>query len=367
MTIALLLVVVFLAASNGANDNFKGVAALHGGGVAGYWTSLGWASVTTLAGSLCSVALAATLLHAFTGAGLVSAGIAAQIPFALSVAGGAALTVAASSRLGLPVSTTHALVGGMCGAGLLAAGMRIHLAALGATFLLPLLASPLLAIVPAWLLAVPLRHLANRVAVEPECVCAIDERVPVASGTLLLHRIPVVVAGSVADCKVLGLRPQRFRLGNRGLAEVLLFLSSGAASFARGLNDTPKIAALLLPVAMLDADTSVLTVGIAMLVGGLVGARRVARTMSERITKLDLATSLSASLTTGLLVSTASFNGLPVSTTHVSVGALVGAGANGASGIDRRTVWNIAWSWLVTLPAGAVFAALLFATLELIH
>lgn len=102
MTIALFLTVLFLAATNGANDNFKGVATLYGSRRAGYRTSLGWASVTTLAGSLCSVFLARALLKAFTGAGLVPAEIAAQTQFALAVAGDAGVTVALAAWRGLP-------------------------------------------------------------------------------------------------------------------------------------------------------------------------------------------------------------------------------------------------------------------------
>ncbi|MDQ2971993.1 MAG: hypothetical protein ABIY40_08335 [Rhodanobacteraceae bacterium] len=80
MTIVLFLVVLFLAATNDANDNFKGVATLYGSRRAGDWTSLGWASITTLAGSLCSVFLAQALLETFTGAGLMPPDDAAQIP-----------------------------------------------------------------------------------------------------------------------------------------------------------------------------------------------------------------------------------------------------------------------------------------------
>jgi hypothetical protein len=70
MTSLLILAVAFLAVANGANDNFKGVAGLYSG-VAGYRSALAWGCATTLAGSLCSAALAAKLLSAFTGAGLV--------------------------------------------------------------------------------------------------------------------------------------------------------------------------------------------------------------------------------------------------------------------------------------------------------
>jgi len=82
--------------------------------------------------------------------------------------------------------------------------------------------------------------------------------------------------------------------------------------------------------------------------------------MSDKITDLDLGAGLAASLTTALLVSTASFNGLPVSTTHVSVGALAGAGASGKSGVNRKMVGTIAMSWVVTLPIGALFGAMLY-------
>jgi len=56
----LITVVCFLAYSNGANDNFKGVASLYGSGAASYRTALAWATIATLAGSLCALLLAQT-------------------------------------------------------------------------------------------------------------------------------------------------------------------------------------------------------------------------------------------------------------------------------------------------------------------
>src|SRR5687768_14889291 len=61
MTFLLLFVVAFLAFSNGANDNFKGVASLFGSRTATYRTALGWATISTFAGAVCSVLLAETL------------------------------------------------------------------------------------------------------------------------------------------------------------------------------------------------------------------------------------------------------------------------------------------------------------------
>jgi inorganic phosphate transporter, PiT family len=354
MDSVLLLAVLFLAGTNGANDNFKGVATLYGSRRAGYWTSLLWAGAATLAGSLCSVFLAHALLKAFTGAGLVPSAIATQPRFAFAVAGGGAVTVALAAWRGLPISTTHALIGAMGGAGLVAVGSTMRFAVLGTTFLLPLLASPVIAMAPAFLLSPLLRRLVARAAAEPECVCTQSATIVTPEGVMMRGTMPVRVTGTKAECRAAGARPA-WRLDARGAVDALLFL--------RGLNDTPKIAALLLPVTALGGHgtLAVALVGAAMLAGGLLGARRVARTMSDKITQLDIGAALAAGVTTSLLVGTASFNGLPVSTTHVSVGALVGTGLNGGGGVDRQVMTNIVLSWIVTLPMGALVGAILYA------
>src|SRR5438105_1666356 len=141
-----LLAVLLLAYSNGANDNFKGVATLYGSGTASYRAALAWATVTTLAGSLLALALAGGLVAAFKGKGLVPDPVTARPDFLLAVSLGTAATVLLATRLGLPVSTTHALTGGLVGAGLLAAAGDVNLAALGQSFVLPLLASPVVAV-----------------------------------------------------------------------------------------------------------------------------------------------------------------------------------------------------------------------------
>lgn len=364
MDILLLIAVMVLAATNGANDNFKGVAGVYGSRRASYATSLAWASATTLAGSLCSVFFAHTLLTAFTGAGLVPTDIAGKTQFALAVAGGGALTVGLAAWRGLPISTTHALVGAMAGAGLVAVGRGVHFSTLGGSFLLPLLVSPLIAIVPAMVLAPLLRRVAARNEA-PACICTLDTPTMTLEGAALIDLPTQVISGTVVECETIGARPI-WRLAWHRIEGVALLLLGGMVSFARGLNDTPKIAALLLPVAMLDGRSSlaVLTVGLAMLLGGVIGARRVARTISDRITHLDVGAGLATGLVTSVLVGTASFNGLPVSTTHVSVGAVAGAGQGNGVGIDRRVMSAIVSSWLITLPLAAMFGALFYACLH---
>lgn len=367
MEILLLLAVLFLAATNGANDNFKGVATLYGSRRASYWTSLTWASITTLAGSLASAYLAHALLQAFTGAGLVSGSITTQVRFALAVAGGGAFTVALAAWRGLPISTTMALVGAMVGAGLIAIGWAVHFSALMGTFLLPLVVSPVIALVPALLLAPWLRRwVVHHASTESECVCVADATAVTPEGAMLrTGSTSTFVTGHTSECRAQDARPLA-RWNARRSEDALLFLLGGAVSFARGLNDTPKIAALLLPVTLLSGHetTAVALVGMGMLTGGLLGARRVARTLSDKITQLDVGAALAAGVTTTLLVCTASFNGLPVSTTQVSVGALAGTGLTGGAKVDRKVLTHIVLSWIITLPIGAIFGALLYAVLR---
>ena len=93
MTILLLLAVAFLAFSNGANDNFKGVASLFGSRTTTYRTAITWATLTTFAGSVCAIFLAQSLLVKFSGKGLVPDALVGSEPFLLAVALGAGLTV----------------------------------------------------------------------------------------------------------------------------------------------------------------------------------------------------------------------------------------------------------------------------------
>ena len=150
-----------------------------------------------------------------------------------------------------------------------------------------------------------------------------------------------------------------FGVSGQRLVDAGHFISAGVVSFARGLNDTPKIAAVLLASPILGPKASLVAVTAAMAIGGLVGARRVAETMSHKVTAMSTGQGLSASLATGSLVLAASLAGLPVSTTHVSVGSLVGIGTmNGKA--DLSVIRNIVLSWVATLPIAAVLSALVY-------
>ena len=324
MTLLLLIVAVcFLSFANGANDNFKGVASLYGSGAATYRMALFWATLTTLAGSLCALSLAQTLLIKFSGKGLVTDDLIQSIPFITAVAGGAGLTVILATRIGFPVSTTHALLGAMAGSGLLASQGEMNLTALQNNFVLPLLLSPLIAVVLAMLVYLGLKQIRQRLDIgESLCLCVKDDTAlnneagMMAMAQSLTSSLSIDTETACANRylgKVLGFNAQ-------SVVDKLHFVSAGSVCFARGLNDTPKIAALLLLVPSLSIQWIIILVATVIALGGIINARRVAETMNHKITEISHGQGLAANLTTAFLVIFASQFGMPVSTTHVTVG-----------------------------------------------
>jgi inorganic phosphate transporter, PiT family len=305
----LFLAVLFVAYANGANDNFKGVASIYGSGTASFRTSLWWGTVTTLAGALTALWLSEKLLKTFSGNGLVPSDYVVSQTFVFPVALGTALTCMLATRLGFPISTTHGLVGSLIGAGLATGGWSVvNWGALWAKFFQPLLISPLLA-----LAAGPLIYFLLRTArLAPD------------------HRTRTL--------------------------DALHFFSGGAVGFARGLNDTPKMAALLLVARSLGVSSSILCIAAVMTIGGLLHARRVAETLSKKITGMNPGQGFCANLATAGLVTAASVFGLPVSTTHVGVGTLTGIGLV-TKQAKLKNILQIVAAWVITLPCGAVLAA----------
>ncbi len=183
---------------------------------------------------------------------------------------------------------------------------------------------------------------------------------PSLSHTAALERVEqlTVTVGDAVTCKsqyqghVLGLEA-------RPVLDRLHYLSSGIVSYARGLNDTPKIAALLLLAPALGAVGSTMLVGVVIALGGILSARKVAETMSQKITAMNHGQGFTANVITGAIVIGASRLGLPVSTTHVSCGALFGIGSVTRQG-HAGMIGRILLAWITTLPVGAALGAGLY-------
>lgn len=312
----LIFAVAAVAFTNGANANFKGVASLYGSGAATLRTALIWGNLFTFSGSLASFWLASGLLNSFGGKGILPDAIVQGPAFAASIALAAAATSYLATRFSFPVSTTHALLGAIGGCGVASwildtSSAKVQWNTLASSILYPLLISPILAIVSAW----------------------------------IFYRLLLL-------CRV------SLKQRNRTL-DGFHFASAGAASFARGLNDTPKIVAILLLVPEAKIEMAFAFVAIFILLGGIFDAKNVAETLGKKITDLDAGEGLVASFITSLLVSTASFHSLPVSTTHVSVGSLVGIGmANGKA--RWRMIGEIALAWLTTVPCGLILGMIIY-------
>src|SRR5207245_2918848 len=158
--------------------------------------------------------------------------------------------------------------------------------------------------------------------------------------------------------------------GSQQIMDAAHFLSAGTVSFARGLNDTPKIVALLLLWKALDPERfrgwGFAAVALTKAIGGLLNAGKVAETMSEKITTMNHGQGFTANLTTAILVVLATLFGLPVSTTHVSVGSLFGIGLTTGKA-NLRMISAIVFSWLITLPCAAILGGSIYWVTKPFH
>ncbi len=157
----------------------------------------------------------------------------------------------------------------------------------------------------------------------------------------------------------------------------MMIFTACAMAFAHGSNDVANgIAPLAAVVSIVQsggevAQKSALPIwilvlgGVGIVVGLATMGYRVMKTIGSGITQLTPSRGYCATLAAAATVVLASRTGLPVSTTHIAVGAVIGVGlARGVGAIDLRVIGSIVVSWLVTLPAGAALAALFFFTLK---
>ena len=366
--LALFAFLLALAFANGTNDVSKAIATLVGSGITNYRAAILWGTLWTVLGA-CAASLLATAMVKTFSSGLIAPGIATPPALALAVLIGAMSWVLIASRTGLPVSTTHALTGGIVGAGLAAfSGDELVWSAIAKKIALPLLLSPPLALTLSVLLHPPLRRVAARW--EGTCLCLLPaSRALVTIDAKGMTRTLFQTTG--LGQPVVAVPSQCDRAGLQGITmglDSVHWMSSGLASFARGVNDAPKIAAMVLlgsavaswPSAPFQVTTFI-GVALAMGLGSYLGGLRVTEVLAEKITTMDHAEGLSANLTTSSLVLVSATMGLPVSTTHVSSSAIIGIGlVKGVTAVRWRTVRDMVLAWIVTLPAAGLLAWLAY-------
>ncbi|MDD3043328.1 MAG: inorganic phosphate transporter [Methanosarcinaceae archaeon] len=228
----------------------------------------------------------------------------------------------------LPVSTSHASVGGMLGFGLALAYRGIIpyslirwpvLARIVASWLI----SPVLGAVLAFLLFVLIR-------------------------TLVLHRVEKDVEKYFVGLQVITACYLAFAHGSNDVAGAVGPLS---AAFARlGLIGGEEVPAWLFMLG-----------GVGMVLGLSTWGYRVIETVGSKITELTPSRGFAAQFATASVVLLHSYVSLPISTTHILVGSVIGVGlAGGLSAVDLSVVWKIVFSWIVTVPVAALTSALLF-------
>jgi inorganic phosphate transporter, PiT family len=305
--------------TNGFHDTANVVATSISTGAARPRVAIGMAAILNFVGAFISLAVAATVAKDVVDSGVITP----TIVFAGLI--GAIAWNIATWYLGLPSSSSHALIGGVVGSAVAAVGTEAVLSdGLIGKVLIPALVAPILAFVVAGI-AIGLTY------------------------------------------RVVGhLRPGPV---NRGYRFGQL-ISGGLLALAHGTNDAQKtmgvITLALIANGNLGANAEVptwvvITSASAIALGTYSGGWRIIRTTGTRIIKMDPAQGFSAQGAGAAVILASTHFGFPLSTTHVINGGVMGAGAGKrVSAVRWGVAGNIVFAWVLTLPAAAAIGALTY-------
>lgn len=337
-----------------------------------------------------------------------------------------ALWVNLATWIGAPVSTTHAVVGGVVGAGIVAAGFGAvnwsQMAAIAASWVISPVLGAIIAAGFLWLIKARIVYRADKIAAARVWVPIL---VGVMAGTfatyLIMKGLKQLVDISIEVALMIGvafglaswltlipvIRRQSQGLENRNKSLKVLFsiplvVSAALLSFAHGANDVANAVGPLAAIVQ-TSQTGALNEGVeiplwVMLIGAcgisfglcLFGPKLI-RMVGNQITKLNPMRAYCVSLSAAITVILASWLGLPVSSTHIAIGAIFGVGFFREWDTERRLkkarqalppesipveerrrrklvrrshALTIAAAWVVTVPAAAILSAILFALLN---
>lgn len=357
--VLLAAVLLFLLSyTNGANDVSKAIATLAGAGLTSVKGAIAWGTLWTVAGSLSGLFWGAAIIKNISSSIYVS-NHEFYMPAALAVSIAPIFWVALATWRKWPVSTTHAVVGGLVGTGLMAYGASgIDWHTISNKIVLPLVASPFMAIAMAWSLTPLLEKAAKFVGRVRVCLTPVPR--------MALVGVNSQIHEPLQDCIVCACdSPQAGVTHGMTLSvNTMHWLTSGLLSFSRGLNDTPKLIAIVMPFLMLEGLVApawlFLWGALAMGAGSWFAGKNITEVLGFNLTKMNHEQGFSANLISAFLVIGASRFGMPVSTTHVSSSAIMGVGVANKKGLNMKTVKSMLFAWLVTAPVAALFAALIY-------
>jgi PiT family inorganic phosphate transporter len=306
--------------TNGFHDTANAMAASIVTGALKPKVAVALSGILNFVGAFLSLSVAATIAKGIVD----SSAITLTVVFA-GLIGGITWNLL-TWYLGLPSSSSHALIGGVVGAAFIAGGVEAVLVdGLIAKVLIPAVLAPLVAIAIA------------------------------AAGTWLTFRITAGVSTRVRD--------RGFKIGQIGSASLL--------SLAHGTNDAQKTMGIITLALIANGTQSesaatpfwvVLSCAVAMGLGTYLGGWRVIRTLGKGLVEIEPAQGFTANGSSTAVILASTHFGFPLSTTQVCTGAIIGSGVGKRAGEVRwPLVGRMAGAWLVTLPAAALVGAVSFA------
>jgi PiT family inorganic phosphate transporter len=272
-------------------------------------------------------ALAGTAVAKTIGAGLVESTDTDMVVISAALIGAICWNLF-TWRLGIPSSSSHALIGGLLGASAAAAGLQSwNVEGIVTKVLIPLVTSPLIGFALAYAFMVVLLNVFRRA--NPRVI----------NGRF--RRLQVVSAGFMA-----------FSHGSNDAQKTMGIIT--LALFTAGVIPTFEV-----PVWVIIVSASAISLGTAA------GGWRIIKTMGSKVVKLDPIHGFAAETTAASVILTASHFGIPVSTTHVISSAIMGVGASNRFNAVRWFVArDIGVAWALTLPASGAVAAVTYLALH---
>ena len=409
-TIFLILACVFglfMAWGIGANDVANAMGTSVGSGAITIKQAVLIAAIFEFAGAfLAGGQVTKTIRKGIIDADLLSATPELLVYGMLASLLAAGIWLLVASKFGWPVSTTHSIVGAIVGFAAVGIGFdAVHWSKVG-TIVMSWVISPALAgVVSYWLFRSVQKLILNRdnpfesaKKIVPYYVLLTGFIIALVTMFKGLKHVGLEVTAvesygyafsfgliimfmSMVSIRKLKIDPNAdkdFHFANvERVFGILMVVTACAMAFAHGSND---VANAIGPVAAIVgivqsggeiAQKSILPVwvlilgGMGIVAGLLMYGRRVMATIGKNITELTPSRGFAATLAAATTVVIASGTGLPISTTHTLVGAVLGVGlARGIGALNLNVVRTIFLSWIVTLPAGALMSIFFFFTLK---